>query len=162
HNWTASNGYCRRSAREGDIRMKHVLFALSLLLPGCNVVWDDEAPDIALVGTPPPTDSLPRLNRAPAGQAQLLYGYRADGTFGALWVAFTEPLDTPAGRRNGLRAIRLEEPSTEEILPGDEATIGFYEYYLLERDRSDPMGQMKLTVRSPGQTTAPEMYVLPP
>jgi hypothetical protein len=135
---------------------------IALFVGGCSYTFDNEAPDITLLGGPPNTDGLPHLNKSSAGSEFLVLGYDDHGVQDAWWVAFTETLDTPTGPQAGLRAVRLTPPETEDPILADKVDAGFTRFFLRNLDPTDPKGPpIKLTIRSAGQTTPPVKYDLP-
>lgn len=120
--------------------MKH--WWLALLLAGCSYTFDSQAPDLPLVGAPPSTTSLPKLNRQPAQQVAIV-----SGVDDALWVAIGEPMYENGMTRSGLRVVRLAEPPDEELVVADRVQIGWKAFYLT----TFGMMENELVVVSAGQ-----------
>jgi hypothetical protein len=132
------------------------------LVGGCSYTFDDTSPDILLVGGPPNTAALPKLNKGPAGNDHIVLGFDDHGQQTALWAAFTEKnIDTPQGRENGIRAVRLTPPEKEEVIIADEVTSTWTRFFLINRNKENPMLPPIVTVRSAGQETPPKSFQLP-
>jgi hypothetical protein len=102
------------------------LWLVLLLAGGCSYTFDSGAPDLPLLGAPPDTSRLPKLNVRPAGAASVIYGVD-----GKPWAAFTEPLDTDTGVENGMRFVRLVDPPAQETLvAGNPVANGSTFYYI--------------------------------
>jgi hypothetical protein len=104
------------------------LLLLTLLAAGCSYTFDEEAPDIPLVGAP--STAVTTLNRTPAGPSSLIYG--ADR---AWWAAFTQIIDTPQGKANGIHYVSLSDPSDAHDLVADDVEISWRSFYVLRKDK---------------------------
>jgi hypothetical protein len=135
--------------------------ALVVVVGGCSYTFDSSAPDITLLGGPPNTDGLPRLNHAPAGEDYLVLGYDDNGNQNANWVAFDEEVQTSDGPVNGLRTVRLDPPQKEELVVADQVTPGYTRLFLVNHNPVDPKGPPILSIRAAGQPTPPITFNLP-
>lgn len=125
--------------------MRAVVIALALSA-GCSYTFDGEAPALPLVGGPPPSGSFQRLNRgiAKSGASIIWEG-------SVPWVYFTEDLDTPEGKKEGYRAIRLYPPEAEEEIWGPNVQASSGAFYLIDRDPPTMEGgKTRITIRTPG------------
>lgn len=122
---------------------------LALVLSGCSFLFDDDAPDLPLLGTPPSTAGLPRLNRTAAESARILRGVD-----GAPWVAVRE-------QGNVLRLIRLAEPAHEEELVARQVHILYRSVYLVDPGTL-PGQPTRLRIRAAGQVDREQEFLLPP
>jgi hypothetical protein len=132
-----------------------------ILLSGCSYTFNEESPDIRLLGGAPNTDGLPRLNQSAAGNDFIVSGFDDNGQQSAYWVAFTEDVDTANGKKGAVRAVRLTPPAKEEVILADDVTTTWTRFFLVNRNLDDPMSPPTVTIRSAGQTTDPVKLQLP-
>src|SRR5947209_4939561 len=83
----------------------------------CSYTFDDQPPDIPLVGEPPDMSRFPRLNRAPVDDAYIVYGID-----NMPWAVLLEPGDL-------IRVHRLVDPVAEEELHGSNIFIRGSAFY---------------------------------
>jgi hypothetical protein len=119
-----------------------------LFAAGCSYTFDGDAPDLPLVGTPPPTTSLPRLNDKPVLTEQFVRDLDEN-----VWVMMNE-ID------NSWRAVRLPQPGPVETFNADQVMIGYHAVYLFNKLTSDGSGPIKLTVRAVGENPG-RVFTLP-
>ncbi|MCS6914198.1 MAG: hypothetical protein RMK29_04570 [Myxococcales bacterium] len=125
------------------------LLMLAMVLSGCSFLFDGNAPDLPLLGTPPSTAGLPRLNRTAADGARIIRGVD-----GAPWVAVRE-------QGNVLRLIRLAEPPQQEELIAQQVHILYRSLYLLDSGLL-PEQPTRLRIRAAGQVDKEQEFLLPP
>ena len=131
------------------------------LIPACSYLWDDTAPDLPLVGGPPPPSSFQRYNEAPAeGEAFV------QGKDGATWLTIFE-------HPNIIHNIRLTKPNLPQgVIPppgeerwetptGVEVDLTYRTFYF---KKWDPRGveKTRLTLRAAGEPEPGTVWELPP
>ena len=129
-------------------RLSRLIWPL-LLLSSCSFTFDEEAPEIPLVGEAPDMTRLPRLNRGPVDDAYIVRG--ADNAY---WVAIQELGDL-------VRVRRLSEPVREEEIRIKNPIIRWRGFFLIER-AADPLQPSRVTIRAAGEAGTGVQFALPP
>jgi hypothetical protein len=120
-----------------------------LVVAGCSLTFDGEAPDLPLLGEAPDMSRLPRLNKGPVEDAYIVRG--ADNAY---WVAIQELGDL-------MRVRRLSEPVREEEIRVKNPIIRWRGFFLVEPD-PDPALPTQVTIRAAGEAGPGARFMMPP
>jgi hypothetical protein len=137
-----------RCARKEPLWRALALAAIALA--GCSYTFDDEAPEIPLIGNPPNMADFPRLNDAPVSQEffMLDQGNR-------WWIALLE-------KNNTLRSVRLDDGATQSEVLMSGLVVGERYFYFIQLGK-DPMNDPTMvTIREVGSDAAPVSLPFPP
>jgi hypothetical protein len=117
---------------------------------GCSYTFDDEAPEIPLIGNPPNMADFPRLNDAPVAQEffMLDQGNR-------WWIALIE-------KNNTLRDVRLEDGAAESAVLTTGLVVGERYFYFIHLGMDPQNDPTMVTIREVGSTAMPSTLSFPP